>query len=128
MTKTKFSEAQIVGVLKELDGGTPATTVARRLGVHPNTIRAWRDKYAGRETSDLARLRQLEAQNAQMRRIIARKELELDIIRDVMEKTAGALAAQRRGEGDRCGRRFAARGVSGGRDFQARDAIALATE
>jgi putative transposase len=86
MKKSKFSEPQIVGVLRELDGGTPATTIARRLGVHPNTIRAWRDKYAGLETSDLVRLRQLETENAQMRRIIARKELELDIIQDVMEK------------------------------------------
>jgi len=126
--KTKFSEAQIVGVLKELDGGTPPTTIARRLRVHPNRIRAWRDKCAGLETSDLARLRQLEAENAQMRRIIARKELELDIIRDVMEKTARALAAQRRGAGYRRCWRLPARGVPRGRDFRARDAVPVATD
>jgi putative transposase len=54
--------------------------------VHPNTIRGWRDKYGGLETSDLIRLKQLEAENAQLRRIVARKELELDVVRDLIEK------------------------------------------
>jgi putative transposase len=57
LKKSKFTEAQIISVLKELDAGTPATTVARRIGVHPNTIRGWRDKYGGLETSDLIRLK-----------------------------------------------------------------------
>jgi putative transposase len=83
--KSKFTEAQIVAALKELDAGTPATTLARKLGVHANTVRAWRDKYAGLETSDLVRLKQLEIENSQMRRIIARKELELDAVRDLIE-------------------------------------------
>ncbi len=86
MKKSRFTEAQIVAVLKEIDGGAAATAIARRLGVHPNTIRAWRDKYAGLETSDLVRLKALEAENAQMKRIIARKELELDAIRELIEK------------------------------------------
>ena len=86
MRKTKLTEPQIVAILKELDAGTPATTLARKHGVHPNTIRGWRDRYGGMETSDLVRLRQLEAENAQMRRIIARKELELDAVRDLIEK------------------------------------------
>jgi putative transposase len=84
--KSKFSEAQMVGALKELDAGTPATTLARRLGVHVNTLRAWKDKYGGLETSDLVRLKQREAYNAQLTRIIARKELELDAVRALMEK------------------------------------------
>lgn len=86
MRKSRFTEAQIVAALKELDGGTPATTLARKHGVHVNTIRAWRDRYSGLETSDLVRLKQLEAENAQMRRIIARKELELDAVRELIEK------------------------------------------
>ena len=86
LKKSKFSEAQIVSALKELDAGVPATTLARKLGVHPNTVRAWKDKYGGMETSDLVRLKQLEAENAQMRRIIARKEIELDAVRQLIEK------------------------------------------
>ena len=91
MRKSKFTETPIVGVLKELDGGTPATILARRHGVHPNTIRGWRNKYAGLETSDLVRLKQLELENAQMKRIIAKKELELDAVRDLIEKNGWGL-------------------------------------
>ena len=53
MRKSKFSEAQIVAALKEIDAGTPATTLARRLGVHVNTLRTWKGEYGGLETSDL---------------------------------------------------------------------------
>jgi putative transposase len=84
--KSRFTEAQIVGILKELDGGTPATELARKHGIHANTIRLWRDKYAGMQTSDLVRMKQLEAENAQMRRIIARQALEIDSVRDLISK------------------------------------------
>ena len=86
MKKSRFSEAQIVGILKQLDAGSTATELGRRHGVHANTIRLWRDKYAGMETSDLTRLKQVEAENAQMRRIIARQALEIDAVRDLIEK------------------------------------------
>lgn len=86
MKKNRFSEAQIVGVLKELDAGTPATELARKHGVHANTIRLWRDKYGGMEASDLARLKQLEADNARMQRIIARQALELDAMSELFKK------------------------------------------
>jgi putative transposase len=95
--KSRFSEAQIVGVLKELDGGTPATELARKHGVHPNTIRGWRDKYAGLQTSDLVRLRQLELENAQMQRIIARQTLELDAVKELISKNGwGPRSAAKR--------------------------------
>jgi putative transposase len=95
--KSRFSEAQIVGVLKELDGGTPATELARKHGVHPNTIRGWRDKYAGLQTSDLVRLKQLELENAQMQRIIARQTLELDAVKELISKNGwGPRSAAKR--------------------------------
>ncbi len=50
MKQSRFTEAQIVAILKELDAGTAATELARRHGIHANTIRQWRDKYAGLET------------------------------------------------------------------------------
>jgi len=53
--KSKLSEAQIVAALKELDAGTPATTLARKLGVHVNTIGNWKQRYSGLETSDLVK-------------------------------------------------------------------------
>ena len=62
------------------------STEADSVGVHVNTLRAWKDKYGGLDTGDLVRLNQLEAENAQMKRIIARKETELDAVRELIEK------------------------------------------
>jgi len=95
--KSRFSEAQIVGILKELDGGTPATELARRNGVHANTIRQWRDRYAGLETSDLARLKQLEEESRRKDRIIARLTLEVDAVRELITKNGwGSHSVEKR--------------------------------
>lgn len=86
MKKSRFTEAKMVAVLKELDAGTPAAELARRHGLHPNTIRLWRDKYAGMETSDLARLKQLEEESARKDKIIARLTLEVDAVRELISR------------------------------------------
>jgi putative transposase len=83
--KSRCTEAQIVGILKELDAGTTATELGRRHGIHANTIRLWRDKY-GLETSDLARLKQLEAESARKDRVIARLTMEVDAVRELIAK------------------------------------------
>ncbi len=95
MKKSRFSEAQIVSILKELDGGTPATELARKHGVHANTIRMWRDRYGGLETSDLVRLKQLEAENSQMQRIIARQALEIDAMKVLVAKNGWDLRSEK---------------------------------
>ena len=86
MKKSRFTEAQIVAVLKELDAGVPVAELARQNGIHANTIRLWRDQYAGMETSDLTRLKQLEEESAKKDRIIARLTLEVDAVRDLISK------------------------------------------
>ena len=73
-------------VLKELDAGIPVAELARQNGIHANTIRLWRDRYAGMETSDLTRLKQLEEESAKKDRIIARLTLEVDAVRDLISK------------------------------------------
>jgi putative transposase len=84
MRKSRFSEAQIVAILRQFDAGAPAEELARRHGIHSNTIRLWRSKYAGMNASDLARLKQLEAENAQMQRIIARQTVKIDAMEELM--------------------------------------------
>jgi len=84
--KSRFTEAQIVSILKELDAGTPAAELSRRHGIHANTIRLWRDRYAGLETSDLTRLKQLEDESQRKDRIISRLTLEVDAMRELVEK------------------------------------------
>lgn len=86
MKKSRFTEAQIVSILKEVDAGIPVAELGRRYGVHANTIRLWRDKYGGMETSDLARLKQLEEDNRRKDRIIARMALEVDAMKELVEK------------------------------------------
>jgi putative transposase len=84
--KSRFTEAQIVAILKEADAGTPIAELARRHGLHANTIRLWRDKYGGMQTSDLARLKQLEDESRRKDRIIARQALEIEAMKDLVEK------------------------------------------
>lgn len=86
MRKSRFTESQIVSILKELDAGTPATELARKHGIHPNTIRLWRDRYAGLEASDLVRLKQLEDESRRKDRIISQLTLEVDAMKELVEK------------------------------------------
>jgi putative transposase len=94
MRKRRFSETQIVAILREFDAGTPADELARRHGIHANTIRLWRSKYAGMNASDLARLKQLEAENAQMQRIIARQSVKIDAMEELMRKNSWSLPGE----------------------------------
>jgi putative transposase len=76
MRKSRFTEAQIVSILEELDAGRPVAELARKHGGHTNTLRAWRGKYGGLDISDLKRLKDLELENSQMERIIARQAFD----------------------------------------------------
>ncbi len=60
MKRSRFTEAQIVSILREYDAGTPIAELARKHGVHANTLRLWKSKYGGLDVSDLMRLKQLE--------------------------------------------------------------------
>ncbi|MFZ0574945.1 MAG: transposase [Candidatus Cybelea sp.] len=91
MRKSRYTEAQIVSILKELDAGRPAGELARKHGIHVNTLRLWRSKYGGLETSDLVRLKELEAENTQMERIIARQALEISAMRNLFAKNGWSL-------------------------------------
>jgi putative transposase len=95
MRKSRFTEAQIVGILKELDAARPAVELARKHGVHINTLRLWRSKYGGLETSDLVRLKELEAENSEMERIIARQALEIRAMSEERGSTRIAARARR---------------------------------
>jgi putative transposase len=88
MRKSRFTETQIVSILKEHDAGATFVELGRRHGVHPNTVAAWKSKYGGMEASELARARELEDENGRMKRIIANLTLENDAMKSLISKNS----------------------------------------
>ena len=86
MKKSRFSESQIVAVLKEGDAGVPVAQILRKYGISSATYYAWRSKYAGVGVSDLKRMRELEAENAKLKRMYADLALENAAIKDVLSR------------------------------------------
>jgi putative transposase len=87
MRKSKCSESQIVGILKEAESGIPVADLLRRHGVSKATFFKWRSKYAGATINDVKRLRELEAENAKLKRMYADLALENAAIKDVLART-----------------------------------------
>ena len=85
MRKSRFTEGQIVGILKELKSGVKAATLCRKHGISETTLYNWRSKYAGLEVSDLAKLRQLEDENRRLKKIVADQALNIEALKIVAE-------------------------------------------
>lgn len=85
MRKSRFSEGQIVGILKELKAGTKAADLCRTNGISEATLYSWRSKYGGLETSDLIRLKQLEEENRRLKNIVADQVLNIEALKIVAE-------------------------------------------
>lgn len=86
MRKSKFSESQIVAILKEGEAGLPVAEVCRKHGISAATWYGWKSKYAGASVSDLTRMRELEAENARLKRMYADLALENAAMKDVIAK------------------------------------------
>lgn len=86
MRKSRFTESQIFAVLKQGESGMPVAEICREHGISNATYYQWKTKYAGVELSELRRLRELETENARLKRMYADLALENAAIRDVLSR------------------------------------------
>ena len=86
MKRTKFTEEQIIGVLKEAEAGVKTADLARPHRVSEVTIYNWKAKYGGLEVSEARRLRTLEAENAKLKRLLADAMLDQAALKDLLAK------------------------------------------
>lgn len=86
MRKSRFSEEQIIGILKEQEAGQQTAEVCRRHGVSPATFYKWKGKYGGMEVSEAKRLKALEDENARLKRLLAEAMLDNAVLKDIAGK------------------------------------------
>jgi len=86
MRRARFTETQIVTILKEADGGVPVKDVCRKYEISDATYYNWKSRYGGMEASDLKRMKELERELSQLKRMYADMALENRALKDLIEK------------------------------------------
>jgi len=87
MQKSQFSDAQVVAILQQAEkGDSPISEVCRQHNVSQNTFYRWRTRFGGMSANEAARVRELEKENARLKRLLAERDLEVDIIKEILQK------------------------------------------
>ena len=86
MRKSRFTEVQIIKVLQEWDAGARIADLVRRLGVSEQTLYRWKKKYGGLQVNEAKRLKALEEENRQLKRLVADQALNLQVVKDLLGK------------------------------------------
>jgi putative transposase len=84
MRKSRFTDEQIIGFLKQADAGVPVADLCRSGGFSDTTFYKWRARFGGMEASDAARLRELESENAKLKRLLAEAHLDMHALKSVL--------------------------------------------
>lgn len=84
--KKRFSEEQIIGFLREAEAGLPIKELCRRHGFSAASYYLWRSKFGGMSVSDAKRLKELEAENARLKRMLANSMLENEVIKEALQE------------------------------------------
>ena len=90
MRKSRFSEEQIIGLLKEHQAGLPVAEICRRHGISDATFYTWRSKYGGLEISEAKRLKALEEENRKLKKLLAEQVLDAATLREMLARTSDA--------------------------------------
>lgn len=85
MRKGRFSEEQMVAIIREADRD-PVAVVSKRHGISEQTIYTWRKRFGGLQASDVKRLRQLEVENGRLKKLVAERDLEIEVMKEVAAK------------------------------------------
>lgn len=85
MKKARFSDEQIVGILRETDRH-PVVEIAKKHGVSDATIYAWRTRFGGMEKQEVKRLKSLETENSRLKKLLAERDLEIEIMKEIAAK------------------------------------------
>ena len=83
MKRSRFSEEQIITILKQAEGGLPVSELTRQHGISEGTYYRWKSKYGGMELSDAKRLKQLDDENRRLKRLVADQALDIQILKEV---------------------------------------------
>jgi putative transposase len=86
MKKSQFTPTQIAGILKEFDNGKTAEEINREHGVSKASLYKWRQRYGGMEATELKRIKELEEENARLKKMYANLAMELDVAKYLIEK------------------------------------------
>ena len=88
MKKARFSQEQIIGILKEHQAGATAADLCRRHGISNATFHTWRSKYGGMEVSEARRLKALEEENAKLKRLLAESVMDVSTLKELLAKNS----------------------------------------
>lgn len=96
MPKRKFTEAEIIAAIHQVDAGRTCIEVAREVGVSKHTLYAWKAKYGGLGVSEVQRLRQLEDENHRLKKLVADLSLDREMLKSVITKNGWSSPAARK--------------------------------
>jgi len=86
MRQSRFTETQIVGILRQADAGVPIDDICRQNGISRSTYYQWKARYGGLEASELKRMKELEAENAELKRLYAEASMEREALKKLLQK------------------------------------------